>query len=123
VPLTQFAQNTGYDWDGILATLAAFGYPSHKVGALEVVGDPLRPVFVFASEANSQSYTNAIDGVDRRFVMEVNPLQAQLNQRLMQSANGLQVGAFYRRRKQKLFTFLGPARFVTSQGTFYTFSF
>jgi hypothetical protein len=123
MPLTQFTPNAGYDWDGILATLSAFGYPALKRGALEVAGDPQRPVFVFTSEVNSENYTNAIDTVNRQFVMEVNPLEAQMNQRLVMSANALQVGAFYRRKNQSLFTFLGPARFLANQGTFYTFKY
>lgn len=121
MPITQFAPQAPYDWDPILATLAAFGYPTRKVGALEVPGDLQRPVFVFPSEVDSENYTNAIDSVQKLFVMEVNPLEVLLNQRLAASATGLEVGAFYRRRGQSTFTFLGPARYSTAQGTFYTF--
>lgn len=123
MPLMLFTANQRYDWDEILATLRGFGYPSRKVGALEVSGDLQRPVFVFCSEANSRNFANALDPVRRRFVMEVNQVEAHLNHRLMQSATGQPVGGFYRRRNQSLFTFLGPSRFVTNQGGFYTFSF
>lgn len=118
--MTKFTAGTEYLWDEILRVLTAFGYKDQKRGALE--GGPAQPVFVFPTE-DHELFTNAHDRPRRTVTMQVNPQYPDLNDRLRASKTGLEVGLFFRPRRQRLFKFLGPAGFVSANGNFYTFRY
>src|SRR5688572_2479042 len=104
MPLKRFKPGLAYPWNAILAELAGFGYREVKKGALDVHEDPLLPVFVFPTEGHP-GYTNGLDASKRRLVMQVNPDDIRMNDRLRASVAGRELGLFFRPQRQLDFTF------------------